>query len=152
MPPPFGGGGRIAPGGAPKSGTSPKNSPQLNNSLGGSGTDLRYELKAKDVDWRNTGKTFQNGLDEAFKRTGVPRDQFKPTKWRKNVYGKSVPVEYVGLNNAEVSVDYPHKAPLSKSGEWQTRPDAPHIGWQVGKGTNRTKGHIIIDSVPAGRP
>jgi hypothetical protein len=31
-------------------------------------------------------------------------------------------------------------------------PDAPHVGWQVGKKTSKKVGHILLDDVPAGRP
>ena len=44
------------------------------------------------------------------------------TKWGKDKYGKSVPVEYRTKNGAEVSMDYGHTT---------DGPDAPHIGWQT---------------------
>jgi hypothetical protein len=112
---------------------------------------LRYKLGPNDTDLRGSDITFPKALDEAFQRTGIPRDQFKVTKWGRDIYGKSVPVEYEGPGAAEISIDYAHDAPLGKNGEWQTGPDAPHIGWRVGKGTKRQVGHIIIDDVPAGR-
>jgi hypothetical protein len=75
----------------------------------------------------------------------VSRDKFEVSKWGKNQYGKSVPVEYRASGGAEVSVDYAHtNRGLS--------PDAPHIGWQTpGKGKAQVTGHIILDNVPAGR-
>jgi hypothetical protein len=112
---------------------------------------LRYKLGPNDTDLRGSDITFPKALDEAFQRTGIPRDQFKVTKWGRDIYGKSLPVEYEGPGAAEISIDYAHDAPLGKNGEWQTGPDAPHIGWRVGKGTKRQVGHIIIDDVPAGR-
>jgi hypothetical protein len=120
------------------------------SSSGGSGAGLRYQMKPQDLDWRGSSKTFQDALDEAFKRTGIPRDQFAPSAWSKDVYKKSVPVQYDGPNGAQVSIDYPHYG-VDKTGTWASGPDAPHIGWEVGKRASRTKGHIILDSVPARR-
>ncbi|QXX08940.1 hypothetical protein KW548_17670 [Vibrio neptunius] len=61
----------------------------------------------RDLDLRGTGATFRDALDEAFKRTGVPRDQFKVTKWGRDQNRKSVPVEYSGLGGANVNMDIP---------------------------------------------
>jgi RHS repeat-associated protein len=36
-----------------------------------------------DKDWRGTGKTAQEAVNEAFQKTGVPREQFQVTKWGK---------------------------------------------------------------------
>lgn len=47
-----------------------------------------------DLDWRSTGKTYRDALDEAFRRTGVPKDEFQITKWPKSIDGKSFPVEW----------------------------------------------------------
>ena len=69
----------------------------------------------------------------------------------KTDYGKSIPVEWKGENDAEVSIDYPHYG-FDKNGKWNTGPDAPHVGWQVGKKTGKKVGHILLDDVPAGRP
>jgi RHS repeat-associated protein len=103
---------------------------------------LVYAFKPQDKDWRGTGKTSRDALNEAFKSTGVPKEQFEVTKWGKNGYGKSVPVEYRAPAGAEVSMDYPHTPGRG--------PDAPHIGWQT-SGKNNTVGHIILDDVPTGR-
>ncbi|MGC4064595.1 MAG: polymorphic toxin type 47 domain-containing protein [Polyangiaceae bacterium] len=35
----------------------------------------------KDLDWRGTGKDHRDALDEAFRRTGVPREEFEVTRW-----------------------------------------------------------------------
>jgi Bacterial toxin 47 len=113
--------------------------------------ELRYRLGPNDVDLRGSDTTFKDALTEAFQRTGVPREQFKVTKWGKDVYGKSVPVEYTGPGAAEISIDYAHYG-VDAQGRWSTGPDAPHIGWKIGKGSQRQVGHIIIDDVPAGRP
>lgn len=55
---------------------------------------LRYKLGPNDVDWRGTSKTAKDALDEAFKRTGLSKEEFKVTKWGKDKYGKSHPVEW----------------------------------------------------------
>jgi hypothetical protein len=114
-------------------------------------TSLRYKLKPNDADWRGSGITFQEALNKAFEKTGVPKEDFQVSKWGKDVYGKSIPVEYEGPNGEQVSVDYPHYGEDSK-GNWVSGPDAPHIGWKIGKKGSKQVGHIILDSVPAGRP
>ena len=93
------------------------------------------------MDWRGTGKSFNEALSEAFKRTGVERSEFDVTKWGKDMNGKSIPVEYRAPGGAEVSVDFAHE----KNG-----PDVPHVGWQT-SGKNNTTGHILLDNVPASR-
>jgi len=116
-------------------------------------TGLRWNkgcLGPNDLDWRNTGKTLKDALNEAFKRTGQTCEEFQVTKWAKNVYGKSRPVEYRGPNQAEVNIDFPHEKELDKHGKWQTGPDAPHVGWQFGK-KPKTVGHILLKEVPCGR-
>lgn len=40
---------------------------------------------------------------------------------------------------------------LIKMEKWNTSPDAPYIGRQVGKGKDKKVGHILLDYVPAGR-
>ena len=107
---------------------------------------------AKDVDLRGTGATHHDALDEAFKRTGVPRDQFKPTKFGKTADGKSIPVEYEGPNGANVNMDIPEWNNVKPGGVLGEGPHQPHIGYQTpGKGAARTRGHIFIDKVPATR-
>jgi len=90
-------------------------------------TPLRYTLKYQDLDWRGTGKTYNDALDQAFKSTGVDRSEFTVTKWAKDQYGKSVPVEYRSQNGAEVSIDYAHYG-VDRNGNWASGPDAPHVG------------------------
>lgn len=105
----------------------------------------------KDVDFRGTG-TYRDALDEAFKRTGVPRDQFKITKWGKDVNGKSVPVEWEAPGGAQVNMDIPQWNNVKPNGSLGEGPHQPHIGYQTpGKGTNRVRGHIFTDDVPATR-
>jgi len=87
--------------------------------IGQNSNAVRYKLGPHDEDWRGSGKTFNEALDEAFKNTGVERNKFKPTKWAKNEYGKSIPVEYEGPGGAKVSVDYAYEGEA---------PDAPHVG------------------------
>jgi hypothetical protein len=145
----------IGEGGRPKVSASTahdKNEKAAVTNVFESQTPLRYKLKPNDADWRGSGITFQEALNKAFEKTGVPREEFQVSKWGKDVYGKSIPVEYEGPNGAVVSVDYAHDAPLGKNGEWQTGPDAPHIGWRVGKRASKQVGHILLDSVPASRP
>ena len=107
----------------------------------------------KDLDWRGReGSPYKNAQDamgEAFKRTGVPREEFEVTKWGKDAHGKSFPTEYRvthGPNKgAEVNIDIPH----STNG-----PAEPHVGYQTpGKrlGGGAQRGHIILDEVPYGR-
>jgi RHS repeat-associated protein len=119
----------------------------LRNIVFSSGNPSRqpYELGPNDEDWRGTGKTLEEALNHAFNRTGVVRDQFQVTKWAKDVYGKSHPVEWRSSDGAEVSIDFAHQ---------QYGPDVPHVGWQTagkrGFGGG-ARGHILLDSVPYGR-
>lgn len=109
---------------------------------------LRYLLKETDVDLRDTDITFSNALDLAFENTRLNKADFEVTKWGKNKYGKSFPVEWRASNGAEVSVDFAHYN-IDTNGNWITGPDAPHIGWQTGgKRSNggAKRGHLIIDS------
>ena len=101
----------------------------------------------RDVDWRGSGRNVRDALREAFRRTKVPEDEFTVTKWGKDKYGKSCPVEYRVISGpnrgAEVNVDLPHV---------HNGPMFPHVGYQTpGKGDNRIRGHILIDSVPFNR-
>lgn len=99
-----------------------------------------YKVKDSDIDWRESGKTFEEALQEAFKRTGVPRDQFSERKWAKDINGKSGVVEWRAPGGAEVSIDSPHT---------NFGPDVFHIGFQSkGKGKEQTSGHIFLDCVP----
>jgi RHS repeat-associated protein len=106
----------------------------------------------KDLDLRGTNKTYRDGLDEAFDRTGVPRDQFEVTKWGKDVNGKSIPVEYEAPNGANVNMDIPQWNNVKPNGSLGNGPSQPHIGYQTpGKGSSRVRGHIFVDNVPATR-
>jgi hypothetical protein len=106
---------------------------------------LRYELKPQDKDWRGTGKTYEYALGDAFKQTGINKDEFTVTKWGVDANGKSFPAEYRHQSGAEVNIDWEH----SDNG-----PDAPQVGWQTGgkrSSGGAIRGHIILDSVPYNR-
>ena len=106
---------------------------------------FKQKIKPQDKDWRGTGKTYKDALDDAFKETGLDKVGFEVTTWSKSKDGKSFPVEYRHKSGAEVNIDYPHQ----KNG-----PDTPHVGWQTpGKRGNggAVRGHIILDEVPYGR-
>ena len=115
--------------------------------------DLQYQLSEWDMDWRGTNRTYRDAVDEAFAQieaqTGYTRDQFVVTKWARDEYGKSIPVEYLGPDNSYVDIDYSHYG-MDGDGNWASGPDAPHVGWQYGT-NGKVVGHIILDSVPAGR-
>jgi hypothetical protein len=84
-------------------------------------------------------------LEEAFKRTGVPKEKFEVTEWAKDVNGKSFPVEWRAKNGAEVNIDIGHTT---------HGPDVPHIGYQTGGKRNSggaIRGHILVDDVPINR-
>lgn len=111
---------------------------------------INYQPKGSDLDWRG-GKTHLEALDKAFASTGYKKEQFPMVKTALSVYGKTIHVEWSGgPDNAEVSMDCAHSGTVTKTG-WNSGPDAPHVGWKVGKGTSRKKGHIFIDMVPGGR-
>ncbi|MFQ6595211.1 MULTISPECIES: RHS repeat-associated core domain-containing protein [Pseudomonas] len=109
-----------------------------------------------DLDWRKqTGNSYEQmhkGLDEAFRRTGIPKDEYIVSKWGKDQYGKSFPTEWRVQNGpnrgAEVNIDDPGLVP-SKEG-----PKSPHIGYQTpGKRTvgGAKRGHILLELVPVSR-
>lgn len=104
----------------------------------------------KDVDLRGTGKTYSDALDEAFKRTGIPKNEFEVTKWGKNKYGKSIPVEWQGPGGANVNMDIPAWNNVRVNGALGEGPHSPHIGYQK-PGKPRSRGHIFVDDVPATR-
>ena len=116
-------------------------------------TELQYQLKGYDMDWRGTGKTYQDAINEAFAQiellTGYKREQFIVTKWARDINGKSIPVEYLGPDNSFVDMDFEHYG-IDRKGNWASGPDAPHVGWQFGT-KGKTVGHIILDAVPTGR-
>jgi RHS repeat-associated protein len=106
---------------------------------------MRYKKGPNDVDWRGTGKTYREALDEAFQRTGHPREEFTATQWAKDANGKSHPVEWRHADGSEVNIDWPHV----KNG-----PDVPHVGWQTGgkrSDGGAQRGHIFLDDVPYNR-
>jgi RHS repeat-associated protein len=102
-----------------------------------------------DVDMRGGGGTYRQALDEAFRRKGVPREQFQPTMWAPGPHGKQIPVQWDAPGGAIVNVDHPG---LVRSSEG---PQVPHVGYQSpgkrGSG-GRARGHILLDDVPATRP
>jgi RHS repeat-associated protein len=116
-----------------------------------------WELNsAVDLDWRKqNGSAYEQmhkGLDEAFRRTGIYKDDYSVTKWGKDKYGKSFPTEWrveKGPNKgAEVNIDDPTLIP-SKEG-----PQSPHIGYQTpGKraGGGAVRGHILLELLPLSR-
>ncbi len=98
-----------------------------------------------DIDFRGSGKTYKDALDEAFKRTGVPKEEFEVKKWAKDSNGKSFPVEWRAPNGAEVNIDLGHT---------QNGPEVPHIGYQTGgkrASGGAERGHIFVDDVPINR-
>lgn len=106
---------------------------------------------AKDVDMRG-GASYRDGLEEAFRRTGVPRDQFEISRWGRTLDGKSIPVEYRGPGGAQVNLDIPSVNNVRADGSLGMGPHQPHIGYQTpGKGASRVRGHIFVDDVPATR-
>lgn len=116
---------------------------------GDSKSDLgNYKFKEGiDEDLRGGKGTFEEALEEAFEKTGIPKEDFTVTKWGKDKYGKSHPVEWRAKNGAEVSVDIGHSA---QSGA----PTADHVGWQTGgkRGSGgAVRGHIFVDGVPYNR-
>ena len=115
---------------------------------GEGGSDFgNYQFKeGVDIDLRGKG-TYKDSLDIAFEKTGIPKEDFTVTKWGKDKYGKSFPVEWKAKNGYEVNIDIGH----SPSGN---APTVSHIGWQTaGKRGNGggTRGHIFVDDVPYNR-
>jgi RHS repeat-associated protein len=102
---------------------------------------------AKDVDFRGQGKSINDALNEAFKRTGVPRDEFTPTRFGYDAYGKSHPTQYEALKGsnrgAQVNVDLPHVT--------QKGPEVPHVGYKTPGKQGKVVGHILMDDVPYNR-
>lgn len=116
-----------------------------------SGTNWKFN-KRVDVDFRGTGLNYQDALNVAFERTGIPKDQFEVTKWGKDITGKTVPVEWQGPNGANVNMDIPEWNNVKPNGDLGNGPHQPHIGYQTpGKGADRIRGHIFTDYIPATR-
>ena len=108
----------------------------------------QYEFKIGiDEDIRGGKKSFGEAVEYAFEKTGIPREDFRVTRWGRNRYGKSYPVEWRAANGAEVNIDLGHS---STSGA----PTIPHIGWQTGgkrSSGGGVRGHIFVDEVPYNR-
>lgn len=99
-----------------------------------------YPVKKEDLDWRDSGKTFEEALEEAFRRTGIPKEQFVAKKWGLDINGKSGVVEWKGPKGSEVSVDAPHEI---------DGPDVFHIGFKaLDADDQKIRGHIFLDCVP----
>lgn len=108
--------------------------------------------RVKDVDWRGTGRTHLDGLEEAFKRTGYNQQDFQITKWGITKEGKTIPVEWQGPQGTQVNMDIPELNNVKQNGVLGEGPHQPHIGYQnSGKGAERIRGHIFIDIIPATR-
>ncbi len=95
----------------------------------------------KDIDFRAEGKSFGAALDRAFEATGVPRGEFRATKFARDAHGKTRAVEWVGPGGAEVNVDFPH----ARNG-----PAEPHVGYRL-PGKGGIVGHVILTEVPVNR-
>ena len=96
---------------------------------------------------KSTALQFQDALDMAFDKTGVPKEDFDVTKWGLDKNGKSHPVEWKADNGAEVNIDIGH----SQSSQ---APTIPHIGYQTGGKRGQggaVRGHIFIYEVPYNR-
>jgi RHS repeat-associated protein len=109
-----------------------------------------WEFKPeRDVDWRGAGKSFREALDEAFRRTGVPRDLFKPKSWGISIFGKTFPTEWIAPGGASVNVDHPGIIPTKEG------PPMPHVGYQTpgkrGLKGGAVRGHVLLDDVPVTR-
>jgi RHS repeat-associated protein len=101
-----------------------------------------------DLDWTREGKSFDDALQEAFRRTGVSRDRFKATKWGKTILGKSMVTEWSVPGGAMVSVDDPSIVPTREG------PQLPHVGYQTPgrrRRGGRVRGHILLPGVPVTR-
>ncbi len=99
-----------------------------------------YEFKEGIDEALCGGKgTFDDALEMAFEKTGTPKEDFVVTKWGKDQYGKSYPVEWRAPNGAEVNVD------SIQSGA----PTADHVGWKTGgkRSSGGVRGHIFVDEV-----
>ncbi|HEU4885344.1 MAG TPA: polymorphic toxin type 47 domain-containing protein, partial [Longimicrobium sp.] len=105
-----------------------------------------WRMGPNDLDWRGSGRGSRDAVNEAFRRTGVSRDEFTVTQWGRDANGKSFPVEWTARNGASVNIDTGH----SREG-----PSVPHVGYQSpgkrGSG-GAVRGHILLDDVPVNRP
>jgi RHS repeat-associated protein len=131
------------PGGRGKVGIGPRGPAPRAQVKSPPGT-TRWKPGPTDLDWRGSGRGVGEALNEAFTRTGVPRHQFRVTRWGKNAEGKSFPVEWRAKGGAEVNIDIGHAS---------DGPSAPHVGFQTpGKrSAGAVRGHILLDHVPVNR-
>jgi Bacterial toxin 47 len=83
--------------------------------------------------------THDEAIAEAFRRTGVPMNEFEATKVAKTAEGKTITVEWTvkkGPNRgAQVNIDDPRIVPAMNG------PQAPHVGYRTAKG--EVVGHIF---------
>lgn len=150
---------QYANGGVQGSGNTPAGQAVGTSGNGKGLTGNNWEFSPeKDVDFRGTDKSYRDALEEAFKRTGIPKEDFEVTQWGTDKYGKSVPVEWEakpgieGAGGANVNMDIPEWNNVKPDGTLGNGPDQPHIGYQTpGKGKERVRGHIFVDEVPATR-
>jgi hypothetical protein len=87
---------------------------------GAQGETTAWRMGKFDFDFRGTSAGLKDALNIAFERVGLPKIEFEVTKWGKNEYGKSFPVEWRHRSGAEVNIDRGHL----KNG-----PSVPHVGY-----------------------
>ncbi len=113
---------------------------------GGEFGDYKFK-EGIDEDLRGGKGTFEEALEKAFEKTGVPKDDFEVTKWAMDQDGEVYPAEWKGPKGAEVSVDTGH--PIGSGA-----PTVDHVGWQSPgkrKSGGAARGHIFVDEVPYNR-
>jgi len=102
----------------------------------------------RDADLTGGKGTYRDALDEAFRRTGIPREKFQVSQWQRTIYGKSMPAQWHSPSGAVVGVDDPSLVPSVHG------PSVPHVGYQT-PGKRRTgegrRGHVLVDTVPVSR-
>ena len=141
--------GIIALGAVPVAGSRIGRGVAVGNGL--SGSNWKFN-STKDIDLRGTSSNYRDALNLAFQKTGLPRSSFTVSKWGKDANGKTIPTEYVGPNGANVNIDIPKFNNVKSNGQLGEGPHQPHIGYQTpGKGSDRIRGHIFVDHIPATR-
>jgi Bacterial toxin 47 len=118
--------------------TTPIAAPQGPNIMMSNG----YVTKPTD----STASDWRVGVDQAFDKIGLPKNEYEVTKWAFDKNGKSFPVEWRHPSGAEVNIDIGHTNPDA--------PSLPHIGWQTGgkrSAGGKTVGHIFVPDVPVNR-
>jgi len=84
-------------------------------------------------------RTHDEAVAEAFRRTGVPQNEFVPTQVAKTANGKTITVEWTvktGPNRgAQVNIDDPRIVPTREG------PQAPHVGYRTPGG--EVRGHVF---------